>query len=261
MDWDLYWRMQLIRRRADPVDFRRWKRASQKALRELHPGEGVRVLDATAGLGDHTVNLAELGFEVEACDTSPVAREASAQALREAGLHGVPIHDLRWQDLGGALPGRFDLIFHDSLHWIEASDEMHEVLLGLRDALRPGGELVFFFADPRMAEPGDGAQVRQWDREGLPLHEHVWDAPDGDAHVTLVRANVDREGGIDQHHLYVRAHADGTRELSALIMRRVYRWDWHAIGEALRKAGFVEVVGDIFVNDGGHEFAMNRARR
>ena len=51
-DWDRYWRFEDFRRSCDPLDFRRWKRDSQRALRALHPGDEVRLLDATAGMGD-----------------------------------------------------------------------------------------------------------------------------------------------------------------------------------------------------------------
>lgn len=114
LNWDRYWRFELFRRRCDPLDFRRWKRDSQRELKALYPGR-PRLLDATAGLGDHTVNLAEEGFEVTACDTSAVAREATAAALSDAGLD-VPVIATPWAELG-ARPERYDLVFNDALHW------------------------------------------------------------------------------------------------------------------------------------------------
>src|SRR5262245_9616285 len=128
MDWDLYWRFELFRRSADPLDFRKWKSDSQRELAALHPG-GKLLLDSSAGLGDHTVNLAEHGFRVEACDTSDVALTATRQAVAEARAD-VEVFRARWEELGR--DGRYDLIFNDALHWIHEETELLAVLRGLR---------------------------------------------------------------------------------------------------------------------------------
>lgn len=259
IDWDGYFRYELLHRRYDPVDFRRWKRASQRALRELHPGPNVRALDATAGLGDHTVNLAEVGFVTEASDASPVARQATMDALAAAKLD-VPVHDARWETLGTQLGQRFDLIWNDAIHWIEGEDAMHAALVGARDALVPGGALVFFFADARMPEPLAGRTILAWDKEHLARHELAWSHADGDAEVTHV---VVREHGatfIDEHHLYVR-RTPHEKSLESLMMRRIYDWDWAAMNRALERAGFGDVRSDLFTNDHGKSVALNRAFR
>lgn len=259
-DWDLYWRFERLHRRHEPVDFRRWKRASQRALREMFPGDGVRVLDSTAGLGDHTVNLAELGFVVEACDASAEARDATGEAVRAAGLE-VEIFDARWEALGSERPGRYDLVFNDAIHWIERDDEMHAALAGIRGALRPGspgargGALVFFFADPNRREPGAGLENLAWDREGTRAHELLWDHPTDEGRVTHVRVAVPNETTLDEHHLYVVQARAGTR-LESTRMRRIYRWDWHAMSEACARAGYREVTGTSFENDKGHRATM-----
>ncbi len=260
-DWDLFWRHERLHRQHDPVDFRRWKSASQKALREVFPGAGVRVLDSTAGLGDHTVNLAECGFVVDACDASAEARKATIEAVRAAGLD-VRVFDARWETLATQTSTRYDLIFNDAIHWIEGDDAMLAALAGLREALAPGGALVFFFADP--AEPDEGAGLRNlaWDREGTPAHSLAWDhATDDGGRVTHVRVAVPAERHMDEHLLYVVRDRDGAVRLESTVMRRVYRWDWHAMTRALAKAGYGEVIGRHFVNDKGHSFAMCWALR
>jgi SAM-dependent methyltransferase len=258
IDWDTYFRFELLHRRFAPVDFRRWKRASQRALRALFPGPGVRVLDATAGLGDHTVNLAELGFSTEATDASPVAREATRRALAAAELD-VPVHEARWESLGTNLGRRFDLIFNDAIHWTEDEATMHAALVGAREALVPGGALVFFFADARMPEPDAGLSVLSWDKEHLARHELAWSHPDGEAEVThlVVREHAPRH--IDEHHLYV-TRTNAAKSLSSLVMRRIYAWDWHAMVGAAKRAGFADVTSHLFQNDHGATVAMNLAR-
>ncbi len=258
IDWDTYFRYELLHRRHAPVDFRRWKRASQRALRALHPGT-VRVLDATAGLGDHTVNLAELGFLTEATDASPVAREATAKAVAAAGVE-VPIHGARWENLGTDLGQRFDLIFNDAIHWIDGEEAMHAALVGTREALAPGGALVFFFADARMPEPEAGLSILGWDTEHLARHELAWSHPDGDAEVTHVVVREHAPRHIDEHHLYV-TRTRSEKSLQSLIMRRIYAWDWSAMTRALERAGFTDVKSDVFENDHGSSVALNRAFR
>lgn len=255
-NWDSYFEYELLHRAHEPVDFRRWKKASQRALRELYPGADVRVLDATCGLGDHTVNLAELGFLTEASDRSAVARAATEKALGSAGLN-VPIHDVLWEKLGATFPARFDLIWNDAIHWIEEPRHMHDALVGARDALKPGGALVFFFADGREPDPNAGARVLAWDKEHLATEETAWEH-DGITH-RIVRTFSDTH--IDELHVFEHKTNGGNARRVDVPMRRVYRWDFHAMSQAVRAAGFAEIKSDTFTNDKGHTFAMNRAVR
>ena len=258
-DWDAYWRWEIFRRGCDPLDFRRWKRDSAHALRGMYPGvPGALVLDSTAGLGDHTVILAEEGFRVEACDRSAVALDATRQAVAAAGL-SVEVFEARWETLGAQRPGRYDLVFNDALHWIYDPSEMHAALCGLRAALRPGGALVYFFADGRTPEPGAGLRVLDWDWGRTERAELAWDhVRDG----TSVALSVVSERGpdwIDQHHLYLVRAGDAPARLESLTMRRVYRWDWHALTAALERAGFQGMRSEAYLNVKGHTFALNRA--
>lgn len=254
MSWDLYWRFELHRRAADPLDVRRWKRDSARALRVLYPTEGVRLLDATAGLGDHTVNLAEEGFDTEACDASPVALEATRAAVEAAGLD-VPVFDARWESL--ERPGRYDLIFHDALHWIYEPSALRAALRGLLDALKPGGALVFFFADAATPDEGAGLEMLESDWEHMQAPREAWAHEVDTEHVTLSLSAERGPDFIDEHHRYeVRGG-----EAHELTMRHVYRWDWHGLSPLLTEAGFVDARTDHFRNVKGRWFAMSRAFR
>jgi SAM-dependent methyltransferase len=258
-DWDRYWRFEDFRRSCDPLDFRRWKRDSQRELRALHPGD-VRLLDATAGMGDHTVNLAEEGFAVEACDASAVARELTSRALREASLD-VPVFDARWESLGTSHPSRYDLVFNDALHWTWEREVLAEQLRGFLGTLRPGGALVFFFADAREPDEGAGRRILEWDWEHAEPQRQAWSHTRGGESVTLTIACERGEEHIDERHTFVHAH-DGAREEHELVMRRVYRWDWYALSRLMAEVGFVDLRSDVFENRAkGYTFAMNRAFR
>lgn len=258
-DWDAYWRFERFRRLCDPLDFRRWKRDSQRALRELHPGR-VRLLDATAGMGDHTVNLAEEGFTVEATDSSPVARAQTREAVHEAGLD-VDVHAVPWEELGRLMPARFDLIFNDALHWIEDEEEMRAALQGMHGALREGGSLVFFFADARESEAHAGLRLLEWDWEHMDAHRQEWSHEHEGVRVTLT---VDAELGervIDEHHHFTVEGESALRD-THLTMRRIYRWDWAALAPLMREVGFSDVRSGVFENRAKrYTFAMNHATR
>lgn len=256
MDWDAYWRFERFRRRCDPLDFRKWKSDSQRALKGLYPG-APRLLDSTAGLGDHTVNLAEAGFRVEACDRSPVAREATREALAEAGLD-VPVFDAEWAALDR--PGRYDLIFNDALHWIEDPDALRAALRGFFDALTPGGALVFFFADAAKPQAGYGLELMEWDWAHMEHERVAWEHTLGERTVTLSVLAERHATTIDEHHVYLDREGDAPPRASALTMTRIYRWDWHGIAPLLAELGYVELRSDHFENTAkGYTFAMSRA--
>jgi SAM-dependent methyltransferase len=263
--WDRLLRWERFHRHFEPVDFRRWKRASQVSLREAFPGEGLRVLDATAGLGDHSVNLAELGFVVTAGDASPVAREATTAAAHAAGV-SLEVADLRWETVGTVRPLSYDLVFHDALHWIEAPDAMQTVLRSMHGTLRPGGALVFFFADFREPGPGAGERVRQWDLSQLSRFERVWqhpfeNGPHDKGTVTHEVLRLPVGDAIDERHTFSIDKEGATSEMQEATLRRIYRWDWHAMNEQCRAAGFHGVEGRLFTNDKGLPTTMCLARR
>lgn len=258
LDWDRYWRFELFRRRCDPLDFRRWKRDSQRELKALYPGR-PRLLDSTAGLGDHTVNLAEEGFDVDACDTSPIAREAVRSALDAAGLD-VPVLDVPWAELGDR-PDRYDLVFNDALHWIYEEDELRRALEGMFAALRPGGALVYFFADDKEPDEDAGQRTLRWDWERMERARIAWEHTRDARTVSLTLVAERGHDYIDEHHLYHHREGSAPAQLESLTMRRVYRWDHFHLTPLLEDVGFVSIRSDHFRNVKGHTFAMNRAFR
>jgi SAM-dependent methyltransferase len=258
--WDRLLRWERFHRLFEPVDFRRWKRASQRELRQAFPAEGLRVLDATAGLGDHSVNLAELGFVVTAGDASLVAREATAEAARLANV-SLEVSDLRWETVGAERPLAYDLVFHDALHWIESPEAMQAALRSLHGTLRPAGALVFFFADHREPGPGAGERVRQWDLTHLSRFERMWQHPFENGTVTHEVLRLPVGEAIDERHTFSIDKEGGTSEMQEATLRRIYRWDWHAMNEQCRAAGFHAVEGRLFTNDKGLPTTMCLARR
>ena len=255
MDWDTYWRFEVFRRRADPLDFRRWKRDSQRALRSLYPDGAPRLLDSTGGMGDHTVNLAEEGFDVEACDRSEEAVALTRSAVERAGLD-VPVFRADWEDL--RRPERYALIFNDELHSIYDEEALRAALVGLREALAPGGALIFFFADAEHPEPGHGIELLEWDWRRAERVRVAWDHTVDERTVTCTQLRRRGPDYIDVDHVYLDREGEHL-EVRALTARRVYRWDWARLAPVLRDVGFVDLRSDHFDNVKGYTFALSRA--
>lgn len=265
-DWDAHLMAEAFQRRANPVDFRRWKSASQQYLRSLYPGSDLRVIDVTSGLGDHTVNLAEAGFRVDASDASPVAVKETSEACHQAKID-VRVFQASWWELGSKHPGRYDLVWNDALHWTSNAQELRAALCSFRQALKSGGALVFFFADARMPEPRAGHKIFEWDAVSLPSEELLWEAEVAGVRKSAVRLNrpisqlsalsdATSSPVIEQKHLI---HTWGQTTLDVYTLWRIYRWDYDAISRLLLEVGFSRVESNVFKNDHGHEVAMNRA--
>jgi len=263
-DWDTYWRWEILHRRCDPIDFRRWKADSSRALRGLPAGADrhdrpPRLLDSTCGLGHHAIVQCELGFATEACDANPRVLEAARALIRAEDAH-VPVFCGHWESLGQLRPERYDLVFNDEIHQVRGHRALRAALEGIRGALRPGGWLVFFFADA--AKPDDGPAQAEYEWNHMRRERVAWSLELQGLEVThLVQAERPEPDLVLEHHVYqVREPGRGTRE-ERTTMPRNYRWDWNHIVPVLEAAGFDQVESHRFVNVHGHTYSMNLARR
>ena len=97
----------------------------------LAPCAGERILDVGCGDGHLTQQLVAVGCEV-------VAADASAEMVAAACEHGVDARVLDAQAL--EFDAEFDAVFSNAaLHWMLRP---HEVIAGVRRALKPGGRFV-----------------------------------------------------------------------------------------------------------------------
>ena len=131
-----------------------------------------KVLDAGCGLGEHTILLTALDFDVLGIDYAPRAIE---QARANAAAKGI---DARFEVADamnlGAAPG-YDTIVDSALFHVFGDDDRARYVASLRTALRPGG-LVHVLA---LSDAGRGfgpqvseAQIRTafadgWELEAL----------------------------------------------------------------------------------------------
>lgn len=112
------------------------------ALCLLHGKRPLSALDVACGTGNFSFLLEEQGLRVVGVDRSPemlkVARRKARQRgsrirLMEGGLPGLP------------QLGRFDLVtcIYDSINHLGSREELVAGLASIRDALAPGGVVVF----------------------------------------------------------------------------------------------------------------------
>jgi ubiquinone/menaquinone biosynthesis C-methylase UbiE len=113
-----------------------------KDLLKRHPVAGPEVVELACGTGTVAVALARAGWQVTAVDLSA---EMLAQARLKAEQAGVEIA-FGQQDMRSlVLPHPVDLItcLYDSMNYMLTSDELAQVFTRCRQALLPGGLLVF----------------------------------------------------------------------------------------------------------------------
>ena len=100
---------------------------------------GTQVLDVACGTGASFVPLVRRGYEVCACDISPAMVSRAREKLgRDGEVVVADMRDLPWRE-------RFDLVtcVDDSMNYMLCEADLVAALSSMRDALVPGGMLVF----------------------------------------------------------------------------------------------------------------------
>lgn len=102
-----------------------------------------RVLDAAAGTGYHSVQLAKAGFDVLAADGAP---EMVAKTVENAKAYGLdlPAQVADWRTLSKDVDGKFDalLCLGNAFTHLFSEDERVAALDEFRKVLNPGGLVV-----------------------------------------------------------------------------------------------------------------------
>jgi trans-aconitate methyltransferase len=103
-------------------------------LELLQARRGERVLDLGCGDGALTIKLAAYEAEVVGVDGSP-------ELVAAARMRGIDARVMDARNL--SFHAEFDAVFSNAvLHWVREADE---VIIGVRDALKPGGRFVAEF--------------------------------------------------------------------------------------------------------------------
>lgn len=240
-DYAVQYRWEWFRRARWRAGFRERKRASPTAFAELFRERGLAdrpVLDCSCGLGLKTICMKELGLHVEGSDGCAVAIELARRLAVEEGHDDLRYFAATWAELPQATDVRYAAVFNDALCWIESDADMAAALRGLRDALQPGGLLVYMGAAPGAPPRARALLDEAWSRIRAEGRFRL-----GFRHAeagVAVTETLARERGpdfIDEHHLYV-IEESGERRLEVFTARQVYAWDWDRIEPILRAADF-----------------------
>jgi len=140
-----------------------------RAARRFVP-PGGKILDYGCGPGRMSVLLARAGFRVRGVDPSPgMLEEAAAQDLT-----GLEVEFALIPDSGPSLPAAaFDCVICSSV--IEYVPSAADLLVVLRDTLRPNGVLIISYAN-RLSLWRNYAAWRNPDAPHLALQAHIWDS-------------------------------------------------------------------------------------
>ena len=111
--------------------------------------EGVKVLDVGAGSGRFTVEMAMRGFNVVACDYSPVMLDIIKSKVEEVGLENRVV--LSRQDVTNLTFERNEFDFISCIRVfvnLDAIDNERKALDELVRVCKPGGTIVFEIVNP-----------------------------------------------------------------------------------------------------------------
>lgn len=137
-----------------PLFNRNWETRLEReglGLRTIFRHRGVeRVLDASCGAGAQAVPLAQLGYDVTACDPSPGMIEKAREIAGQYDvLDRLRLECVDFLHLHEVVEGPFDAVISkgNSLPHLLLDEEIEMTLTIFYDLLRPGGTLVIGMRD------------------------------------------------------------------------------------------------------------------
>lgn len=128
----------------------------QPAVVDLERAGGLvePVLDLGCGVGEHTVLLAGLGYDVLGADASPTAVDRARERARDAGI------DARFVVADAFEPerlGRYATVLDSALFHVFGVDDQKRYARALTEVVEPGGQVVVLALSTR--GPGFGPQI------------------------------------------------------------------------------------------------------
>lgn len=133
------------------------------ACLQTHGTSVKNVLELACGTGTHALMLEKFGYEITATDYSP-------DMLAQAQIKGKASHsrvEFRLQDMRKLekpqQPWDAVICLFDSIGYVATNENIHKVLNGVRQQLRPGGLFIFeFWHAAAMLKSYEPLRVRRW---------------------------------------------------------------------------------------------------
>ncbi len=124
------------------VDYDAWARYVLSLLALHGVQKGARVLDAACGTGRLTIPLAKAGYAVTGADASEDMLRVAGENARRAGLN-VPFIRQRLESLSVHRPLGALVCACDGVNYLASEEEVKAFFTAARNALAPGGALLF----------------------------------------------------------------------------------------------------------------------
>jgi SAM-dependent methyltransferase len=236
--WETLHRWEWFRRRQWQASFRERRRTISAAVVALLHDRGHAdglVLDCSCGLGLHTIAFTEAGLHVHGSDRSAFAISRAQEFAHNEGHH-IPFFVAPWHGLPTCIPHRFDAIFCDALSWIPTRHVFQDALQGLREALQPGGVLLFLGA-PEGTSDDRGMQLLRDQWQAQPHHTLDWRHTEGPVTCTKMSVRTLGEDFLDRHHVFL-IEETGAQQLECVTIRESVHWSWARLVALFHKAGF-----------------------
>ena len=199
--------------------------------RECGPAATVKVLDCACGIGTQALGLAKLGFQVTACDLSPLAVERTRSEAKERGLNvGAFVADML--DLTVLPDGEFDAVIcmDNSLPHLESEEQLLRAATQMRRKLRPGGLFMASIRDYDSLVPEkpvvQGPNFYS-DEKGRRIVHQVWDWLDDRRYTFHLYITREIQDGWESQHYVSNYRSIMRNELSHILEKSGFggcRW-------------------------------------
>jgi len=191
----------------------------------------VKVLDCACGIGTQALGLAKLGFQVTACDLSPLAVERTRMEAEKMGL-GVRTLVADMLDLTVLPDGDFDAVIcmDNALPHLASEEALLRAAAQMRQKLRPGALFMASIRDyDSLAREKPVVQGPNFysDDKGRRIVHQVWDWLDDRWYTFHLYITREIRGGWESQH-YVSSYRSIMRdELDRILARSGFagcRW-------------------------------------
>ncbi len=236
--WDTIWKWTWFARQRWQKEYRdgvnNWCSALEHVLQRYRPKS---ILEAACGLGFKAVVFAEMGYEVEGADQSPVAVQAAREIARENGLN-LNFFQSSYAELGNRSIRRYDCVHSDHFDWLRDREVLLASAKGILTVLAPGGFFVFGPSPNETKADLEASIDEEWKR-----HERFVITPpfeqDG---VRLTEINVydKTPDGVLENRLYL-IEEHGRMRVETAFQLLLAKWTYGDYAQILLEAGFSEV--------------------
>lgn len=199
--------------------------------RECGSPANVKVLDCACGIGTQALGLARLGFQVTACDLSPLAVERTRMEAEKRGLN-VRAFVADMLDLSVIPDREFDAVIcmDNALPHLESEEQLLRAATQMRRKLRPDALLMTSIRDYDslvLEKPVVQGPNFYSDEKGRRIVHQVWDWLDDRRYTFHLYITREIQGRWESQH-YVSSYRSLMRdELDRILARSGFsgcRW-------------------------------------